>query len=162
MCLALHCDTHTTDTNLILKKKLWMKMLTNISWHLNLFFLQHLMNEWLIEKSQQQEPAAASNKPSLLPPKSAEPLEIQTVTSAEEEEAEFVRCVPSPHASSLSHLRRNSVSSTNSDRKAVNSASVSQFESMGLGSAKKVWQNNIGLLEIIPKLEFLKWIHNLL
>ena len=84
------------------------------------------MNEWLNEKSQD-----------LAKPLSikTEPLEVNTIIA--EENAEFVRCMPSPHANSLSHLRRHSMSGCNQTKTAATTA-VTNVAEVSLGSAKKV------------------------
>lgn len=77
------------------------------------------MNEWLSGEKDVQRP-----------------LSIRTEClegSTEEEEADFVKCQPSPHADTLLHLRRNSMSSVASHGKAVNSGGDSVK-----GFAKKV------------------------
>ena len=85
-----------------------------------------MMNEWFNEKSQD-----------LAKPLSikTEPLEVNTVIA--EENAEFVKCMPSPHANSLSHLRRHSMSGCNQTKTAATTA-VANVAEVSLGSAKKV------------------------
>ena len=71
---------------------------------------KHMMNEWLNGEKDVQRPLSIRT----------ECLEGST---EEEEAADFVKCVPSPHAGTLPHLRRNSMSNnaTNNHGKAVNS-----------------------------------------
>lgn len=66
------------------------------------------------------------------------PLTIKTdLSDVDSEEAEFIKCVPSPHANSFSHLRRNSVSTARDNQgKAVGSVAL-QLDN-NIGSAKKV------------------------
>lgn len=81
------------------------------------------MTEWLSEKASTARTAPA-----------AEPLEIQTTTEDEDEAAaDFVRCVPSPHTSSMSHLRRNSTP-------------ITAITQDAMGSAKKVMAIALGCL----------------
>ncbi len=85
---------------------------------------QHMMNEWLSEKSEKS-------------PDIQKPLTIKTELAEENaENAEFVKCVPSPHTSFLSHLRRSSMSACSQTKPAPVMA-VSQLDS-SMGSAKKV------------------------
>lgn len=78
------------------------------------YFLQHLMNEWLSEKSE------GNSKPS-----KSEPLEVTV------EESMFVTCLPSPR-NSMDRLRRNSQTS------GVRERSSSVHGESNAGSAKKV------------------------
>ena len=76
------------------------------------------------------------------------PLSIKTdLSDVDSEETEFVKCVPSPHANSLSHLRRNSLSYNRGENhgKAVGSVNL-QMDS-NIGSAKKVSVLIISLLQ---------------
>lgn len=84
--------------------------------------LQHRLSEWLQETGQEVQ----------------RPLSIKTdLSDVDSEEAEFIKCVPSPHANSLSHLRRNSVSTGRDNQgKAVGSVTL-QLDN-NIGSAKKV------------------------
>lgn len=84
------------------------------------------MNEWLSEKSQDL----------------AKPLSIKTEllevnTAMTQDNAEFVKCMPSPHTNSLSHLRRHSMSGCSQTKTAATTA-VTNVSELGLGSAKKV------------------------
>lgn len=86
----------------------------------HVIYFQHLMNEWLNEKSQDLKPLSIKT----------EPLEVV------EDEAEFVKCVPSPHTNSLSHLRRNSLSAAVGPRGPSSGGSQPDHS---MGSAKKRW-----------------------
>ena len=97
-----------------------------------LALFQHLMSEWLSEKSTDcSSPTRSAVR--------VEPLEI-SVAGSSEAEADFVKCVPSPHTNSLSHLRRSSVSNVSSHTRAVDSIPGVQLDTTNLGSAKKVWK----------------------
>ena len=91
--------------------------------------LQHLMNEWFSEK------CAEVSKPLSI---KTEPLAVDVSSlDSVEDCADFVKCVPSPHTDSMSHLRRSSVSERSSV-KAAAAAAVQQTRDCSLGSAKKV------------------------
>ena len=95
--------------------------------HSSILLLQHLMNEWLSEKAQDlQKPLSIKT----------EPLEVNTALDSSDKNSEFIKCVPSPHATPLSHLRRSSFSGTYTP-KSFNSPAPSQLD-CNLGSAKKV------------------------
>ncbi len=87
-----------------------------------------MMKEWFSEKTQEM----------------TKPLSIRTdpvdfdnnSNSATDDSAEFVRCMPSPSANALSHLRRSSMSNCSTTKDAASSAVSSMNSSMG--SAKKV------------------------
>jgi hypothetical protein len=85
------------------------------------FGFQHLMNEWLHEKSQDVVPVPLPS------PAKTEPLEVNV-----EDDTMFVTCLPSPR-NAMEHLRRNSHSS-GTFRPVVNVES-------SIGSAKKVKDN---------------------
>ena len=108
--------------------------------HCEFLHLQHLVSEWLNDRSG-QEPDASPARPSIA--KQLEPLEVSTAVQPppgpSEPEADFVKCVPSPHAGALSHLRRSSVSSGNAQNsaRAINSIPYEQRDT-SMGSAKKV------------------------
>ena len=68
------------------------------------------MNEWLNDRSNDLHPLSIhtdSADQSAITPAPMDPP-AAPIPAAEEEEADFVRCLPSPHTRSLNHLRRNS------------------------------------------------------
>ena len=94
------------------------------------------MSEWLSEKVGEASPTRTNRM---------DPLEVQVGTS--DAEADFVKCVPSPHTNSFSHLRRSSVSNVSSHTRAVDSIPGVQLDT-NMGSAKKV-QISISMIKFI-------------
>ena len=89
---------------------------------------KHLMNEWLNEKSDQhQQGTGGGGDPQKPLSIKTEPLEVDT-----SEEQVYVKCIPSPHATSFNHLRRSGSIS------GLNSSKGSGILGSSLGSAKKV------------------------
>ena len=97
--------------------------------------LQHMMTEWMTEKSSTPD----LNKPLSI---KTDPLEVSTMPGGGAGgTGDYVRCLPSPHASSLTHLRRSSASSAASTP-GVHTPKMPGVHTpnldTSLGSAKKV------------------------
>jgi len=89
---------------------------------------QHLMNEWLSEKSLDGVPPPPPPPP--VQSSKIEPLEVQV-----EEDTMYVACRPSPR-NALDHMRRNSYSSVCNPYSTI--ATTKQSTENSIGSAKKV------------------------
>ena len=109
-----------------------------------------MMSEWLSTTNSSislaRPTALSSTIGNALEPSDVNPVPIQSAPLVPSEpEADFVKCVPSPHAGALSHLRRSSVSSGSSGTRAVNSIPYAQRDP-SMGSAKKVLAFDVFLL----------------